>query len=208
MYYDKKAVGERIRKERIAAGFKSQSKLALELGYSVDSRQSIGAWEKGERLPSLDDFIKLCEIFECELGYLLGEYDCKTRTATDITAATGLSEKAVNKLIQTNRSERSEIMGTLRLMIEHEDFLNLLSAVHVHFWNFKKGRFKIDPDDAARMADVMGCEKTEVNRYVEASSKSLLESIFSRIVENLENAEEKSTQKSIFPTKAPGKGQT
>ena len=48
-------------------------------------------------LPQFEDMLKMCEVFDCELGYLLGEFDCKTREATDIQAKTGLSEKAIKK---------------------------------------------------------------------------------------------------------------
>lgn len=208
MEHDKKAIGTRIKRERTVAGFKSQADFAAALGYSKDSRQTIWNWEKGERLPSLDDFEKMCEIFECELGYLLCEYDCKTREATNISVATGLSEKAVNKLIQINGSERSETMSTLGLMIEHESFFSLLSAIHIHFWNFKRDRLKIDAEDVARVADIMGCERHDVKHYMEASSKSLIELNFSRIVENLGGSLQKARQKNIFPNKEPDKDST
>ena len=40
----------------------------------------------------------MCDLFGCEIGYLLCDYDCKTRTATDIQKETGLSEAAIARI--------------------------------------------------------------------------------------------------------------
>ena len=77
MKYDKQAIGKRIKEERIAAGFKTQGQFAEKMNYSFGSRQTVARWESGKVLPCLDDLLKMCEIFNCELGYLLCEYDCK-----------------------------------------------------------------------------------------------------------------------------------
>lgn len=94
--YDFKKIGERIKSEREKAGY---SLTKFEELVNV-SRQTISKWEKaeGSSSPTLDDFLRMCNIFNCELGYLLCEYDCKTRAATDIHKETGLSEKAINTL--------------------------------------------------------------------------------------------------------------
>ena len=101
--YDFKQIGKRIREERTnaqnATGRKkvmTQSDLANEIGVS---RQTIAKWEHGEIDQLLmGDLLKLCNLFGCELGYILGEYNCRTRISTDIQEETGLSEQAVNFL--------------------------------------------------------------------------------------------------------------
>lgn len=92
--YDLNRIGERIRSERTAAGL-SLKETAEEVGCS---RQLISKWEKGEGTVFLNEMLKMCNLFNCELGYLLCEYDCKTREATDIQKITGLSEEVINKL--------------------------------------------------------------------------------------------------------------
>ena len=79
MWYDYKKIGARIKEERLEAGFKNQSDFAEKLCLSVDSRQTISKWENGHDLPSIDILLDMCGIFQCELGYLLCEYDCKNR---------------------------------------------------------------------------------------------------------------------------------
>lgn len=185
MNYDKKAIGKRIKKERLAAGFKNQGSFAQKMSYHEDSRQTIGNWENGKIMPSLTDLFKMCEIFDCELGYLLCEYDCKTRKATDIQTATGLSENAINALSNIKNTDINEVLQTLSKLIEHKDFIDLLRAIHVHVWDFNNKRFRIDDEHADSVAEVLNCKQYEVSAYMEASSKSLIESITLRIVEDL-----------------------
>lgn len=93
--YNLDAIGQRIKKERIAHGF-SQQELADKL--NIAARQTIAKWEKGIAVPQLEDILNMCNLFECEIGYLLGEYDCKTRTSTDIVKETGLEEQSIAAL--------------------------------------------------------------------------------------------------------------
>ena len=64
----------------------------------VKQYQTVSKWENGNSVPSLDNLFKLCDLFGCDLGYLLGEYECKTRTAADIQEMTGLSRLASDNL--------------------------------------------------------------------------------------------------------------
>ena len=109
MLYDlekkKMKIGARIREERITSGFKTQSSFAVALELQEESRTSVGNWENGVHLPPFKTLIKMCEIFDCEIGYLLCEYDCKTKEATDIKNVTGLSEKSIDRLIFTKSIE-------------------------------------------------------------------------------------------------------
>jgi transcriptional regulator with XRE-family HTH domain len=88
-------MGQRIRAERI------QLKMTMDkLGEETSvSRQTVSKWEKGESAPSVFDLLRLCEIFECDFGYLVGEYQNRTRVETDIVKETGLSALAVANLL-------------------------------------------------------------------------------------------------------------
>ena len=46
----------------------------------------------------LKDILKLCDLFDCDIEYLLGEYDCKHKTEEDIHRVTGLDETSINIL--------------------------------------------------------------------------------------------------------------
>lgn len=92
--YDFQKIGNRIKQERNNAK-KSQDELGDYIGVT---RQTVAKWEHGKDLPQLSDLLRLCNLFDCEIGYLLCEYDCKTKVATDIKKETGLTEKAISGL--------------------------------------------------------------------------------------------------------------
>ena len=93
-----KVIGERIKAERTREGCSvTLDALAEKIGVT---RQTISKWEKGEGSgPTVWDLIRLCEFFGCDYGYLIGDYECRTRIATDIREETGLSELAVTNLL-------------------------------------------------------------------------------------------------------------
>lgn len=65
-------LGKRIELERTRLGL-NQIELAKKLNLS--SSASISQYEKGDRVPSDDIKLKMTEIFNCSLDYLLGKTD-------------------------------------------------------------------------------------------------------------------------------------
>lgn len=112
MNYSIEKIGSRIKAERKALGL-SQGELAEKCNLSASSRQTVGAWEQGNLLPSVPDLLRLCSLFDCELGYLLGEYDRKTKQTTDIFLETGLSADAVSSLLCLSERERAFVDALL-----------------------------------------------------------------------------------------------
>lgn len=125
MHYNYEAIGKRIQEERKKAKIKTQSALAEKLDYSPDSRQLIISWEKGTAIPTMDNALKLCELFNCELGYLLCEpnYTLPTGRDTDIHAETGLSEKAISVI--------SDLKATVRSKHSREEETGNLSKIEL-----------------------------------------------------------------------------
>ena len=67
-------LGKRIELERTRLGL-NQIELAKKLNLS--SSASISQYESGDRVPSDDIKLKMCEIFDCSLDYLLGKTDIR-----------------------------------------------------------------------------------------------------------------------------------
>ena len=198
MKYDTHAkrfiIGERIRQQRIEADFKTQSDFAIALGLSYESRQTVGAWEQGKYLPKLDVLLKMCEIFECEIGYLLCEYDCKTKEATDVSAATGLSEKAIGRLNlfrsrkRNRKTKQTTFYSPINAIIEHPGFTDLIDAIKKHVWSFNYNHYGIDQtneDVQDALSNTFNCEPEELRGYIEMSSQSLIEHIIMKIVRDI-----------------------
>lgn len=91
----RKKFGNRLRELRINAGYKSRSQFADAIGYA---QESIKKWETGNGFPSMDTLMLLCDEFNCELDYLLGNMEYRTHDEKFICEETGLSPEAVQCL--------------------------------------------------------------------------------------------------------------
>lgn len=192
--YNYEKIGQRIRLERRNAGFSRQEDFAKALGLSESSRQTIGKWENGKLLPSLDDFFNMCKLFNCELGYLLCEYDYKTRVVTDIHQAIGLSEKAIHVLkILNHEIYLRDSFNTLNRIIEHPEFINLLKAIQLHKQTYVDKTFSPSPELRKILAKDLKCNESEVEKIMESISESTMSSNLLNILHDLKKS--KSNQK-------------
>lgn len=108
MEYNYEKIGERIRSERKKKKW-SQETLITELSAKNVNihRNTLSDIENGCKkgvfpLPLLT---ALSALFNCEIGYLLCEFDCKTGRNTDINTATGLEDDAINALTEMTRQD-------------------------------------------------------------------------------------------------------
>lgn len=118
----RKKIAAIIRKER-KKNFRSQAAFAdsirKELNLSPESitQGTVSNWENGNTLPSLDYLLAMSRIFDCDCGYLLGDYEERTHDATEICNATGLSEESVNLLCNSKswgtESELASVIDAL-----------------------------------------------------------------------------------------------
>lgn len=102
MELDKISIGNRIKKERLNAGF-TQEELAQKLG--LKGKSSIANYEKGNISPSDDIKIQMCNIFNCSLDYLLGKSDIRNpeKIKVDINEADVAFASGVKALNETNK---------------------------------------------------------------------------------------------------------
>ena len=99
-------------------------------------------WELGRNSVRLDWIPALCEVLDCDPGFLFGEYPQHHRQTADICAATGLSEKAASNLKEydyfykvggekTNYPDRSGLTPSevLSHLLESESFWRVLGNI-------------------------------------------------------------------------------
>lgn len=105
----------------------------IELGeYTKTTRQTLSKWSKG--ISSSNDIADLCtiaNILDCEVGYLVGEFDCRKREVADIQEEIGLSEKAIENLRALNVAS-SEYMQIISSLIEDETFIPLINVINLY----------------------------------------------------------------------------
>lgn len=129
MEYNYCRIGQKLREEREKAGL-SQDELVSQINVS---RNTLSACENGKKMLQLGDMLKLCSIFDCELGYLLCEHDCKTRTRADVQEETGLTESAIMCLRELTTAalmdEKAEtVLWFLNRLIEEKYTLEELAS--------------------------------------------------------------------------------
>lgn len=88
-----KMIRERRKKKKM-----TQEALAEKVGVSA---KQISSYENGHQYPPMDMLFMLCEVLDCDLGYLLGQEDYKdvTLLRTSIENATGLTPKSLDTII-------------------------------------------------------------------------------------------------------------
>lgn len=97
-YEDRKCIiGGRIKDEREGKGW-GKKEFLKKIFMAESSTKTLSAWEKGERIPDLDTLVIMSKVFQCDIGYLLGDYDTRRQKNAEICETTGLSESSVEFL--------------------------------------------------------------------------------------------------------------
>lgn len=74
--------GKRIKYEREKAGL-SKKELLVKIYMSESSHKTLSSWENGKSLPDLNSLARMADLFGCDIGYLLCDYDERTRDIAD-----------------------------------------------------------------------------------------------------------------------------
>lgn len=135
-------IGTRIRDMRRRSKL-TQTKLAEKFdqfdGNDKDaymSQSAVSGWENGATLPPLDRLVALASIFDCDIGYLLGDYDEPTRNATDIAHKMGLSPLAAENLDKIKNCSGGDdywaiIIDYLSFLLEHSNTVLVPVAIGI-----------------------------------------------------------------------------
>ena len=112
MEYNVNKIGERIKTRRTECGL-TQNTLADK---AFINPKSIIDLEHGNSFPRIETLALLANALDCEIGYLLGEYEQPTKAATDVLKATKLSPEAVKILMEDLHEDSTPFIS---LFIEH-----------------------------------------------------------------------------------------
>lgn len=133
----KTIVGKRIQEAREAAGM-SRRKFSDFLN-TLENRpvankkveemnpDRLKSWEYGVNPVPLEWFPVLCSALNCDIGYLFGEYQEKTRISADIVSEFGLTEKTVSVLKTVRKYSQTDwLIDAFNLLVSSENFIDLL----------------------------------------------------------------------------------
>ena len=135
MKYNAEQIGKCIKSEREKHGW-SQKKLGDKLHISA---KQISIYESG-KLPPLDNLLALCEHFNCELGYLLGESDYSkgTKLETEIYKTIGLDKESLKILSYITSTdsrfhfgyEAEKFRFLLNTLITSKNFISFMDSLY------------------------------------------------------------------------------
>ena len=190
---DKQRIGSRIRELRREKGWK-QADMGNKIAEALDTgdfhQGTISTWERGEALPPLKYFFILSELFDCDIGYLLCDYDTKRKDTSNICDVTGLSPETVEMLSTLTEVDKHRLslcdsdegagswfeavrhhlfMPTFNLMIGHPEFRSFISML-IEFLIDRDAPTNsggpVDPDEYARGRRTIGAgEHSELCFY-------------------------------------------
>lgn len=107
------------------------------------SRKTVSNWETGDKRPSLDNLSALCDVFHCDIEYLLGKRDFPTKEIEVVCTYTGMSQKTIKKIHHAAlQDEKENYIDTFKLnsflsdlLDNYPDFENLLTQLELHMMN-------------------------------------------------------------------------
>lgn len=106
MQYSPEIISKNIKKERKKLNM-TQEKLGQKISKKLNAKREltgkqISIYEnpKNDTIPPLKVLLTMCDIFNCELGYLLGEenYSNGTQNSTIVVKETGFTEEALQQI--------------------------------------------------------------------------------------------------------------
>lgn len=138
--YDKKTIGARIKQCRLAAGMK-QKDLAARLGLADSSRPMVSKWERGAQLPSTEQLFAMCDIFDCDIGYLVGDYESEYLTAEILARGFGIEQETLEGLWLggvNNRDDLTIRRLALNRLLQTDEFMLALGSIDLCISNGEK----------------------------------------------------------------------
>lgn len=177
-YKDQKAeVAERIIKLRKERGYKTQMEWAIALYKPVWGSESKAKDKVRERDThrvnyTVDELIRVCNLLNVDMDYLLGKQDEETHEIKDLKELTGLSEKACKKLINYSELDRLDkyihnfnrenAMQFLSWFMEN-DLLDFISAISTLIDTWINARNK---DRPVNSKSIPAPDSREITDYV------------------------------------------
>ena len=127
MDYKPEVTGKLLLALRKEAGL-SQAELSSKFGCT---EKQISQYEHGKLLPPIYRLTQYCELFDCELGYLLGEesYSDGTRLETLFRERLGLSKEAIQLLEELSGTKKTQKQLPLFVKYEAAEYQRMLSSL-------------------------------------------------------------------------------
>lgn len=109
------------------------SRLSMIIGRGKETdtigQSTVSSWERGVTLPPMDKMIALAVVFDCDISYLLGDYEKEKKDRSDICNMTGLSEKAIIEIMRY-KEQYPDYIDSLNFLLESDNFEDALFCIY------------------------------------------------------------------------------
>lgn len=131
--YSERYIGDRIRQRRNEIGL-TQKELAAKInpGTSIETapHTQVAQWESGKKKPGTDALIRLCNALDCDMDYILGAIDVPRRAVYDVKEQTGLSDSAVNSLMEAKQRNYNAGLDILSALLSDRKFWEAIANLN------------------------------------------------------------------------------
>lgn len=133
------AIGKRIKEERDRRNISQDGFIEMLGARNIPiGRNRLSNIENGKCVEKmeLEKLVAICDIFQWDIGYLLGEYKEQTQDKHFICHQTGLSEKAIDFLLPHSKDWQTGVLSLL--LEEYPDFLQVLANIYEYYNYYSK----------------------------------------------------------------------
>lgn len=172
--YSFEAIGKQIAKERKQRKISQDGFIELlnQRGISI-GRNRLSAIENGKDSSfSLNELFSICDIFQCDAGFLLGEYEEKTQDKHFIHQQTGLTETAIDFLRPHSQDWQTGVLSLL--LEEYPDFVGVLASIYEYYGYYataEKDKATFVRESYAARAELKGAGVNAWDKMLELASK-------------------------------------
>lgn len=178
--YDPAKTGKRIRERRKEIAKSQDEFLRLTADKLKASRSSLSKWENGEGDLTVWELLELCNIFDCDPGHLLCEYEEKKGVVANIHAEIGLTEDTIMSLREITQEPpqiKEAVYTFLDDLLDDMEFIKLAIAYKKYKDGLYHGsRFYSIVDETGDFVDLVDGDiamivlKNSFNRIINCAS--------------------------------------
>lgn len=170
--YNYEMIGKRIKEERERRHISQDGFIEMLGKRNIPiGRNRLSSIENGKcaEKMELEKLVAICDIFQCDIGYLLGEYKEQTQDKHFICQQTGLTETAIDLLLPHSQDWQTGVLSLL--LEEYPDFLQVLANIY-EYYNYyakeKNDKKKYARESFKVRAETKGIDNADWEKIIEA----------------------------------------
>lgn len=180
---DNKNFGQRLKELRMENN-ETQQEASEIIGIHINTLKN---YEKGDRVPNVNELIKIKKHYNVSYEYLLGESDIKSNDMDikEINRIIGLSEKSIHLLTKGRLKSEKRLVNTINFIIEKEYKYQFIKVLNL----FLMSRVETDRTIYKKLSEDVNFNSSDKLKYINSSLAlyDMLKCSLDRILYKMEN---------------------